>query len=127
VIDFSKLAGKTIIMKNDANAPVPTDDPDDPQTTGQTMECRVSKPLDTTNPDATLKANSEVNRIIPFKGKDVTTTRQLGLFETTDEYGRLIQKLGAVDPTKGEIVPYDFMNTPKENVQLVQQPDGTSA
>ena len=51
----------------------------------------------------------------------------MGLFETTDQYGRLIQKLGAVDPTKGEIVPYDFMDAPTENVQLVQQPDGTQS
>ena len=87
VVDFSKLAGKTILMKNNANAPYPSGDPDDPQTTGQIMAFRVSKPLDTTIPDATLKSNSKLNKIIPLKGKDVTTTRQLGLFETTDQYG----------------------------------------
>ena len=34
VIDFSKLAGKTILMKNNANAPYPSGDPDDPQHDG---------------------------------------------------------------------------------------------
>ena len=76
VVDFSKLAGKTIIMKNDANGPFPNGDPDDPQTTGQIMEFRVSKPLDTTIPDATLKANTELNKIIPLKVQGPASPRE---------------------------------------------------
>ena len=89
-------------------APFPRGDPENlnPETTGQIMAFRVSKGLDAEIPDATLTTKSELNRIVPLKGKDVTTTRQLGLFESVDSFGRLIQKLGALDPSTQEIVPY---------------------
>jgi spore coat protein A, manganese oxidase len=44
VVDFSKLAGKTIIMTNDAKGPFPKGTPADRQTTGQIMAFHV-KPL----------------------------------------------------------------------------------
>ena len=95
VIDFSKLAGQTIILTNSAKGPLPKGTPVDPHTTGQIMAFRVSLPLDTSIPDATLTATSTLNTITPLTAGANPT--QFGLFETEDSFDRLIQYLGTTD------------------------------
>jgi FtsP/CotA-like multicopper oxidase with cupredoxin domain len=45
IVDFSRLAGRTLTLTNDAAAPFPTGDAADPATTGQIAQFRVVKPL----------------------------------------------------------------------------------
>lgn len=45
VIDFSKLRGKTLILRNSAVAPFPDGEQSDRHTTGEIMAFRVTKPL----------------------------------------------------------------------------------
>ncbi len=45
IVDFSRSAGDTIILRNNAYAPFPGGDPVDPNTTGQIMQFRVVLPL----------------------------------------------------------------------------------
>jgi spore coat protein A, manganese oxidase len=45
IIDFTKFAGKTILMDNTAKAPYPAGAAADPQTVGQIMQFRVVTPL----------------------------------------------------------------------------------
>ena len=131
VVDFSKLAGKTVIMTNTAKGPFPHGAPSFPATTGQIMEFKVTTPLNTSVPDANPFARP-LNAIAP----PVTTgvpVRPLGLFEGVDSYGRLIQKLGSLplgsDPTKDPITPSDFMGpgASPTTVQLIRNPDGSQS
>ncbi len=56
IIDFSGFAGQTLTLRNKARTPFPKGGTVDPQTTGQIMQFRVTKPLigndDTYNPAA---------------------------------------------------------------------------
>ena len=112
VVDFSKLTGKTLILKNAAAAPFPDGDPKnfDAETTGQIMEFRVNLPLSNIK-DVNLGTNKVLNKVDFDKvlGPAVTT-RELGLFETTDNFGRLIQKLGLKNPNTGVFTAQDFMD-----------------
>ncbi len=45
VLDFSALAGKTVVLRNDAATPFPDGDPVNANTTGKIMQFRVVKPL----------------------------------------------------------------------------------
>jgi spore coat protein A len=106
VIDFSKLAGKTLIVTNDAKAPYPTGSSASnptPQTTGQIMEFQVDKPLNSSIPDAyrfsrTMTMNTT---IVPFAHVD--KTRKLALYVSKDQYGRPLLELGTLaGPTRFE-------------------------
>ncbi len=97
-VDFSKLAGKTIIVTNNAPAPYPTGSAanPNPQTTGQIMEFKVDQRLNRAIPDAyqfstTQRMNST---IVPFAHVD--KTRKLALNSTKDQYGRPLLGLGTL-------------------------------
>jgi spore coat protein A len=98
VIDFSKLAGKTLIVTNDAPAPYPSGSAANPtpQTTGQIMEFRVDQPLNQAIPDAYRFSGSQtMNRtIVPFAHVD--KTRKLALYVSKDQYGRPVLQLGTL-------------------------------
>ena len=70
VIDFAGMAGKTLIIKNEAAAPLPSGDPVDPATTGLIMQIRVDQPLakaDTSYDPSTL-APLRRNKIVRLPG-----------------------------------------------------------
>jgi spore coat protein A len=98
VVDFSKLAGKTLIVTNDAKAPYPTGSTANPtpQTTGQIMAFKVDQPLNPNIPDADrFSTTQRMNKtIVPFAHVDVT--RQLALYSTKDQYGRPLLGLGTL-------------------------------
>ena len=107
IVDFSgpELWGKTLVLKNSARSPYPFGDPADPNTTGQVMAFKVTKPLNPEvadyaipkklrTPIATLKLDHRRHRRHKKNKKD---TRQLVLFEGTDEYGRLNPLLGTAE------------------------------
>jgi spore coat protein A len=70
----------------------------DPSTTGQIMQFNVNKKLKVTKglPIATVLAETFLRDPLVNLGES-TTTRQLGLFEGSDEYGRLQPLLGALN------------------------------
>ena len=93
VIDFSRLSGKTIVMRNTARGPFPDGDKPDRDTQGQIMAFRVSKPL--SSPDtSTVPKQLRAQPIQRITQADVT--RPLVLMELTDEFGRLETRLGTV-------------------------------
>ncbi|HEV8273275.1 MAG TPA: multicopper oxidase domain-containing protein [Chitinophagaceae bacterium] len=96
ILDFSDPAlwGQTIILKNNAKTPYPRGATPDPQTTGRIMAFRVNKPLDTNYPLTTLPATLR-SPIIPLQTDIVP--RKLILYETEDEYGRIMPILGTVN------------------------------
>jgi len=96
IVDFShpSLWGQTIIMKNNAKSPYPKGEAPDPQTTGRIMAFRVNKPLDTGYPLTVLPATLRPP-IVPLQTN--IAPRKLILFETEDEYGRILPMLGTVD------------------------------
>ena len=96
ILDFSDPAlwGQTIILKNNAKTPYPRGEAPDPQTTGRIMAFRINKPLDLNYPLTTLPATLR-SPIIPLQTD--LAPRKLILFETEDEYGRIMPILGTVD------------------------------
>jgi len=96
IVDFSDiaLAGKTIIVKNNANAPYPTGAAPDPATTGQIMAFRVSRPLDTTVPLAVQPTQLRSRQIPELNAPRGTPPRELLLVESVDSLGRLLPQLG---------------------------------
>lgn len=131
LIDFSKLAGQTVIMTNNAKGPYPGGAPVDPATTAQIMAFRVNVPLNTSVPDANPFTRS-LNTIAPLVPTAGVPVRQLGLFEGVDSYGRLTQRLGAFDPAQNAIAPSNFVDSngqyvKPETVQLIRNPDGTQS
>ena len=49
IVDFSSMAGRTLLMTNLANEPYPDGDPNNPATTGQVMQFRVGETVSTPN------------------------------------------------------------------------------
>jgi len=96
ILDFSDPAlwGQTIILKNNAKTPFPRGAAVDPQTTGRIMAFRINKPLDINYPLTTLPATLRPP-IIPLQTD--LAPRKLILFETEDEYGRIMPILGTVE------------------------------
>jgi spore coat protein A len=98
VVDFSKLAGKTLIVTNDAPAPYPGGSAanPNPQTTGQIMEFRVDQPLNRAIPDAyRFSKNVTMNTTIhPYAHVD--KTEKIALYSTTDQYGRPLVEVGTL-------------------------------
>lgn len=95
IVDFSDPAlwNQTIILYNNARAPYPKGTPVDPRTTGRIMAFKVNKPLNTVIPKTVLPTTlrSGINPLVQNG-----PTRQLVLFESEDEYGRLKPMLGTV-------------------------------
>jgi spore coat protein A len=96
ILDFSDPAlwGQTIILRNNAKSPYPRGDVADPQTTGRIMAFRVNKPLNTNYPLTALPPTLR-SPIVPLQTD--LAPRKLILFETEDEYGRIMPILGTVD------------------------------
>jgi spore coat protein A len=120
VVDFSKFAGQTIYLLNNAPAPFPGGDPGNwnPSTVGRIMAFVVDVPKSNV-PDVTkLQTSNPTPALDPAAA---TNTRDMALFETTDSYGRLIQELGT--PQGGAVT---FMNS-ADTVQLIRNPDGTQS
>jgi FtsP/CotA-like multicopper oxidase with cupredoxin domain len=66
IIDFAGFEGRTIMLRNSANAPYPSGDAPDPKTNGQVMQFRVNLPLqgtdsslDPARPGATLRGGRD--------------------------------------------------------------------
>ncbi len=78
IIDFSKFAGKTILLKN-SQAPV------DPETTGQILQFRVTLPLSC--PD-TSTVPSFLSPIQPLNESDAVKIRDMFFRVTLDQYNR---------------------------------------
>lgn len=112
IVDFSspELWGKTLIMKNNARSPYPFGTTPNPQTSGQIMAFNVVTPLN--NPDTSEIPENLRSQKFAVQGEN-EETRQLVLFEETDEYGRLLPSLGTAD--KGAL---SFMDDLTENPEL---------
>ncbi|MFM2207927.1 MAG: hypothetical protein RL213_1902 [Bacteroidota bacterium] len=95
IIDFSANAlsnnNRTIIIRNNARCPFPNGAPVDPDADGLVMSFRVTKPLNTAVPTATVPTNLRP-AIVPNVQNG--PTRQLLLYEGTDMMGRLMPMLG---------------------------------
>lgn len=137
VIDFRKMAGKTITLQNlfgddmePTPAPFPSGDPanDFGGSVGQIMQFVVA-PKKSKAPDVVLLATKNPTKAL--SASLATKTRDVALFETTDEYGRLIQELGT--PQNGMATFMDTMtanpalNDPADTVQLIRNKDGTQS
>ncbi len=95
ILDFAPFAGQTITLRNTAKSPFPAGAVPNPNTTGQIMQFRVTLPLSAI-PDPPLPANlrpvyGPIQPLVPN-----APSRQLILFEGTDEFGRLKPLLGTV-------------------------------
>ena len=102
IVDFSRVAGQTIVMTNDANIPYPDGDPIDPDTVGQIMAFKVVKPLNTNIARTNVLKWSPYKAPLrpvwgPIKPLQPTVTRQVGLFEGLDDLGRITPRLGFLD------------------------------
>lgn len=98
LLDFSdpKLWGKTIILNNDGATPFPNGDPIDPLTTGRIMAFRVNQPLQDAAASK-VKIPVQLRKENPIEAlPESTKTRQLLLFESEDEYGRILPLVGTV-------------------------------
>lgn len=93
VIDFSKFSGQTLILRNNAKTPYPKGAAPNALTTGRIMAFKVTKPL-----SSVQKAVLPTTLRPPLTALQSTLPpRQLILFESTDEYGRLKPMLGTVE------------------------------
>jgi spore coat protein A len=96
IVDFSdpRLAGKTIVLRNDAKAPFPNGEAVDPGTTGQVMAFRVTRPRSAL-PEAELPRALRA----PITPHEVRTAkpRELLLTEGEDEFGRVKPMLGTAE------------------------------
>jgi FtsP/CotA-like multicopper oxidase with cupredoxin domain len=96
IVDFSGMAGKNFILVNGqgAFAPYPSGDPPDPNTNGQVMEFRVTKPLQGADPSfdpAAAPRSLRAQPIVDIKPADThrapDKTRQLILVEVEGDGG----------------------------------------
>jgi spore coat protein A, manganese oxidase len=96
ILDFSdpSLWGQTIILKNNAKTPYPKGETPDPLTTGRIMAFKINKPLNNSYPLTTIPSTLRP-AISPLK--TTLAPRKLILFETTDQYGRIMPVLGTVE------------------------------
>jgi spore coat protein A len=99
VVDFSKWAGQTLVLRNNAQSPFPKGMAANPRTTGQIMAFRVNVPLSNV-PDVPLAPAFRAAPISPATDfGPVARTRKLMLFEGINSYGRLEPMLGVAQPT----------------------------
>jgi spore coat protein A len=103
VVDFTGLEGTSVYLRNlGPDAPfgggVPGVDfiAADENSSGQVMRFDVSKPLNAAVPTVRVKEQTRLRKnILPLKQQGAT--RNLVLFEGTDEYGRLMPLLGTLN------------------------------
>ena len=81
IVDFSRLAGMTVLLKNTAKAPYPAGEAPDPKTTGQVMLFRVVKPLVGADTSTIPDAPQPIEPLLPA---DAAQTRDIKLSETLD-------------------------------------------
>lgn len=99
IVDFSTMAGQTIVMRNNAKTPFPGGEAINPRTAGQIMAFKVGTSV--TGTDSSVIPS--VLRPAPISRPELAPTqteptrRQLLLFEGEDEYGRLLPLLGTVE------------------------------
>jgi spore coat protein A len=101
IIDFSKAAGMTLVLKNNAKAPYPAGESPDQQTTGQIMQFRVGTTLshrDTSVIPTTLRP---IPRLTPTFGAPV---RDVKMTEILDPL--------TGDPTKLQLEDKGWMDRP---------------
>lgn len=89
IVDFAGFRGQSLIMRNNARSPFPKGVSVEPRTEGQVMQFRVGSSVSRTQ-DNGLPASLGVVSPLPASSR----TRQLLLFEGTDQYGRLQPMLG---------------------------------
>ncbi|MED3564170.1 multicopper oxidase [Bacillus xiapuensis] len=85
IVDFSNMAGKTIVMKNNARTHFPIGDPVDPDTTGTVMQFRVTKPLSSMDLSVIPTFMGTIPRLREPTAKN---HRYLQLSEEKDRFGR---------------------------------------
>ncbi|MCC6726995.1 MAG: multicopper oxidase domain-containing protein [Saprospiraceae bacterium] len=100
IIDFSAMAGQQVVLQNfgpdgpfqgiDPLTALPLGGAADPATTGQIMMFRVNQPTGTA-----FNVPNTLRQPIQFLGA-AQNTRQVLLFEGTDQYGRILPSLGTV-------------------------------
>jgi spore coat protein A len=103
VVDFTDVEGNSIWLRNFGpddpyGGGIPGDDfiVADVNSTGQIMRFDVNKPFDETVRNAKVKAQSRLRQNIMHLVQE-GATRNLVLFEGSDEYGRLMPLLGTLD------------------------------
>ena len=96
VLDFSdpSMWGQTIIVKNNAKTPYPKGEAPEPQTTGRVMAFKVNKALNTNYPLTSIPPSLRP-AITPLQTN--SQPRKLILFETEDQFGRIMPVLGTVE------------------------------
>lgn len=99
ILDFGAMDGQFIVMQNiGPDEPFKGNNlnPDVTRPTGQIMQFRVTKPLNTNIPDATVSLTTRLRPDIAPLVQD-GATRKLGLFEGMDADGRLQPLLGIIN------------------------------
>ncbi|WP_338749294.1 multicopper oxidase [Bacillus sp. FJAT-52991] len=89
IVDFTKFDGKEIVLRNlgpDGPFTGVSEDPADPNTTGQVMKFKVVKHLEGTDKSKVPTKLSKIKRLSP---EDACKQRELSLIEAEDEFGRL--------------------------------------
>ena len=101
VVDFTGFEDGQIYLRNFGpdspfgGFPIDEEDIADPNTTGQVMMFDVNKPFNNAIPNARVKEMTRLRQnIMPLVQEG--PTRQLVLFEGSDEYGRLMPMLGTL-------------------------------
>jgi spore coat protein A len=106
VVDFTGMETQNITMVNlgpdepyGGGVPGVDFDPACPETTGQIMQFKVTKPMSAV-PNATVSLGTTLNsisRFDPLLADNAGNPRKLVLFEGKDEYGRLQPMLGTLE------------------------------
>ncbi len=90
LVDFSGLAGQTLTVRNDAPSPYAGGDAPDPRSTGKILQFRVGTTV--TDPGSPVPKKLRREPIAPLV--QTAPTRQVALFEGSDEYERILPTLG---------------------------------
>ena len=103
VVDFSGLAGQTVILRNNAPGTFRRPQVLNPRTTGRIMAFEVSLPFDANRPElplpATLRGGPRQPIPISLAAElaKVSKTRRVFLYEVEDELGRIKPMLGTAE------------------------------
>jgi spore coat protein A, manganese oxidase len=92
IIDFATMRGQTVTVRNNARSPFPKGATVNPNTAGQVMQFRVTKPLSNVRD---TQMPTDLRPVAgPVPALTTTRSRRLLLFEGTDGFGRLRPLLG---------------------------------
>lgn len=123
IVDFTNFTGKTItLLNNGPDGPFgnPKSPASNPATTGHVMQFRVIQPLDRTIVEPII---SNTTNLRPINGTITplgasAKIRKLGLFEGTDQFGRILPMLGIVDATNPNNGSLLWHNSETETINL---------